>query len=466
MKGSIEAAVERAFGIANGDPKIPRDRRARLALLRRGLIPWLAGIDPDTGAPRRRVARLSEIPTEARPLVDLLVDQRLLSTDIAKDTKEKTVEPAHEALLRQWGLLQGWLAEDAGLLTVMDGVKRASRDWAANAKGAEWLLHASGRLSDAERLRERPDLAANLEPTDWAYLGACRDQEVAAQKRQAEVQMREAEQAKRIVRRTLAGLAVAVVLAMVASTFGFYALQQKREATNEATRAEKAATEATSARQDAVSTRDAALLTQSKFLADLSRQVTEQEKDPGTGLLLALEALRDTSSDDEITRGRPYWTQAEVSLESARRLLREQIVLKDHLGSVTSVAVTPDGARIVTGSDDKTARIWDAKTGAELAQPHTGHTALDRQRSGDAGRGPHRHRLGRRHGADLGRQDRRRARAPQGPYRRGHQRGGDAGRRPASSPARPTARRGSGTPRPAPSWRASRAIPAGSPAWR
>jgi hypothetical protein len=44
--------------------------------------PWLAGIDPDTGAPRRRVARLSEIPAKARPLVDLLVDQRLLSANI------------------------------------------------------------------------------------------------------------------------------------------------------------------------------------------------------------------------------------------------------------------------------------------------------------------------------------------------------------------------------------------------
>ena len=43
-----------------------------------------------------------------------------------------TIEPVHEALLRQWGLLQGWLAEDLGALTTLEGVKRASRDWAAN----------------------------------------------------------------------------------------------------------------------------------------------------------------------------------------------------------------------------------------------------------------------------------------------------------------------------------------------
>jgi formylglycine-generating enzyme required for sulfatase activity len=183
VKGSIEAAVERAFKVADADPAIPKDRLVRLALLRCGLIPWLAGIDPDTGAPRRRVARLSEIPTEARPLIQHLVEQRLLATDVAKDTGEKTIEPAHEALLRQWGLLQGWLAEDAGLLAALEGVKRASRDWAANGKTTAWLTHATGRLEAAERLRERPDLAANLEPTEREYLAACRKAEATARAR-------------------------------------------------------------------------------------------------------------------------------------------------------------------------------------------------------------------------------------------------------------------------------------------
>ena len=40
--------------------------------------------------------------------------------------------------------------------------------------------------------------------------------------------------------------------------------------------------------------------------------------------------------------------------------------------------MTPDGARIVTGSDDNTARIWDAKTGGELAQLK-GHTGIGRR---------------------------------------------------------------------------------------
>src|ERR1700737_4040560 len=137
VKGSIEAAVERALKAADADPAIPRDRVARLALLRRGLIPWLAGIDPDTGAPRRRVARFSEIPAEARPLIQHLVEQRLLATDVNKETGEATIEPAHEALLRQWGLLQGWLTEDAGLLAVLD-------------RPAEAVTHARSRLFAAQ----------------------------------------------------------------------------------------------------------------------------------------------------------------------------------------------------------------------------------------------------------------------------------------------------------------------------
>src|SRR5262249_56213843 len=114
---------------------IPKDTAARLALLRTALIPWLAGVDPETGAPRRRVARLAEIPAPTRPLVALLVEERLLATDVAGESGETTIEPAHEALLRQWSLLRGWLAEDAGLLAVVGGVRRGGGDWGENGEG-------------------------------------------------------------------------------------------------------------------------------------------------------------------------------------------------------------------------------------------------------------------------------------------------------------------------------------------
>ena len=40
----------------------------------------------------------------------------------------------------------------------------------------------------------------------------------------------------------------------------------------------------------------------------------------------------------------------------------------------TSARYSPDGCHIVTGSIDKTVRIWDAETGAAVGKPLQGHT--------------------------------------------------------------------------------------------
>ncbi len=42
-------------------------------------------------------------------------------------------------------------------------------------------------------------------------------------------------------------------------------------------------------------------------------------------------------------------------------------VLRGHEEQVWTAIFSPDGARIVTASTDRTARIWDAGTGAEIA---------------------------------------------------------------------------------------------------
>jgi WD40 repeat protein len=45
--------------------------------------------------------------------------------------------------------------------------------------------------------------------------------------------------------------------------------------------------------------------------------------------------------------------------------------LTGHTGRVFSVAFSPDGKRIVSGSDDKTLRLWNADTGQPIGQPMT-----------------------------------------------------------------------------------------------
>ena len=50
----------------------------------------------------------------------------------------------------------------------------------------------------------------------------------------------------------------------------------------------------------------------------------------------------------------------------------DQIVM-DHDSCVTSVAFSPDGRHIVSGSTDKTVRVWDAQTGQSVMDPLKGH---------------------------------------------------------------------------------------------
>ncbi|KAI0047858.1 prolyl oligopeptidase, partial [Auriscalpium vulgare] len=47
---------------------------------------------------------------------------------------------------------------------------------------------------------------------------------------------------------------------------------------------------------------------------------------------------------------------------------------KGHTNTVLSVAFSPDGQSIVSGSGDNTVRVWNAATGAMVAGPLEGHT--------------------------------------------------------------------------------------------
>jgi WD40 repeat protein len=74
--------------------------------------------------------------------------------------------------------------------------------------------------------------------------------------------------------------------------------------------------------------------------------------------------------------------------------------VRGHEDAVRSAAFSPDGARIVTASEDRTVRLWDATTGQEIIALR-GHQEWVPSAAFSPD-GAHRHRLRGPHGAPLG----------------------------------------------------------------
>ena len=106
------------------------------------------------------------------------------------------------------------------------------------------------------------------------------------------------------------------------------------------------------------------------------------DKEAGEGgyvdaVLIGLDALPDNASTRIRQRIVPLETEALVALDGAWRNWTshwgERMLLAD-TAVVWAVAFSPDGQRVLTGSADHTARLWDAATGEAVATL-TGHTA-------------------------------------------------------------------------------------------
>jgi WD40 repeat protein/serine/threonine protein kinase/tetratricopeptide (TPR) repeat protein len=171
---------------------------------------------------------------------------------------------------------------------------------------------------------------------------------------------------------TLVGVAVLAVLhasqqAHLATARKLYANEQAHRADEQAEATRKIARLAADLETESGRLRTA-LSESNRRLAtlDLERGRVAFDKDQiGVGLLWTVEALRmATAAGDELGRH-----LALANLSAWRRELVEPKVLVCHGDWVSSVAFSPDGQMILTGSDDKTARLWDATTGQPIGQP-------------------------------------------------------------------------------------------------
>ena len=218
LEGAIREEAQRVIAEADPNPE-------ELEALHAAFVPSMVRINAEGGYARRR-ASFDDLPRRALPLLRRFVDARLLVTDRDPQCRE-TIEVAHEALLRTWPLLGGWLAEDQDKLRLLESLQRSAEDWDQGRRRDDLLNHRNDRLKDAEALLADPRFAMPQASVERAYLDACsaaQQAREAAEKEEQERRIRDAERIaeeqkkaaaaqKKIARRTQIGLGAVLLVA-------------------------------------------------------------------------------------------------------------------------------------------------------------------------------------------------------------------------------------------------------------
>jgi WD40 repeat protein len=318
---------------------------------------------------RRRVTQteLASLTSDSIALDDVInaFDRsRLLTFDHDPNTRERTVEVAHEALIREWTRLQAWLTESREDLLIHRRLRAAVGDWQRAGHDASYLL-TGARLSQYETWLAETDLA--LGPDEVAYLQASIAQREQQAARETERQAREAALEARSRARLRALVAVMAGAAVVALVLAALALVARNEAQ---ANAHLAAT----AQMDAEN--NAALAATARAVADANRAAAERSAAEARGLALAANARNLLTQNDPslalalaIEAYRAYQpAPAEVQQTLARAAYGPNVRfrLDGHRGSVLDVAL--NDTRGVSVSADGLLIVWDTTQGTALAQ--------------------------------------------------------------------------------------------------
>ncbi|RPJ20454.1 MAG: WD40 repeat domain-containing protein, partial [Chloroflexi bacterium] len=329
------------------------------------------GDETATGDTRRR-ATFTELilkPEETdttQTVLKALADARLIITT------QDSAEVAHEALIREWPTLRGWLEDNREGLRLHRHLTETAQEW-INLNREPYVLYRGARLAQAREWRsahedetnalEREFLAASIEATEREAeereaqrqreleaaqtLAEAQRQRAEAERQRAEVETQRAEEQVRTsgqLRKRALFLAGAFTVALIMALAALFFSAQARGA--------------------AVTAQANERLAFSRELAAAS--ISNLDIDPERSVLLALEAL-DTS----------YTIEAEDALHRAVQASRVQMVLQTHPpGASTAVDFSPDGKHVVTSSRrDEFVKVWDLATGEPLFTMD-GHCAI------------------------------------------------------------------------------------------
>ena len=292
--GGIRQAVARSAESVYDAMDATQQGQLRTLLLRL-VMPTEDGDAVRARVPRAKVA----VDAAHERVVERLVEARLVSID------GDSVQIAHEALVRVWPRLRGWLDDD------VDG-QRLFRHLAGAADAWESMGRPDSELYRGTRLARTVDWRARTQPhlsdTESAFLNGSVAL-AAAEQRAAEIRVTRERRARRRLGGALVGLGAFLVLALVA---GITAVRIADRAAGDRERSQ-AADRLDEARR-------------------AGAQATTQ-KNISTGLLLAVEALRNDDS-----------ALARDNLAATLTRAGPLVGVRDVGGLAVSMSVSPDGS--------------------------------------------------------------------------------------------------------------------------
>jgi len=329
--------------------KFRKDPKAMEAL-KRSFIPYMVRIDENTGQYVKRVAEWDELPKEADEIVESLVNDRLLIKKYDEKNQTTTIEIAHEALIRGWKLLYDWLEKEKEFLTLKSRIETAIYDWLKNGKKDDALL--SGITLNNASL-----YIARFKGEELQFIS----KSLKKKKEKEEEQEQLRKNKERLQRRMLIG---AMGFGAVSLGLGGFAFLKKEEADEQKVLAsnneKKAQIELVKAKNNI-----------GLAMAEKAQNYFNNGKYLLIANLYAYSALKyinpklDTNNAILKTKNLIYHISS---------FYVNNNTLRGHTSNVTSVAFSPDGKTIASGSGDKTVKLWDVKTG-KLMQTLRGHTS-------------------------------------------------------------------------------------------
>jgi WD40 repeat protein/DNA-binding SARP family transcriptional activator/energy-coupling factor transporter ATP-binding protein EcfA2 len=269
-----------------------------------GVFRRLVGTGDDDTVERRRVT-LGELEVDRSEnvarVIALLTDRRLLTVSAG------AVEISHEALLREWPRLRGWIEEDRDGIRIQRALSGAAQEW-QRLGFDDGALYRGIRLAETVEWCDARD--APLNELERRFL----DAGVAGHARE------------RVMRRRRIGLVVtALTIGLAAAVVAVVFANRQRD------------------------------IAESRDLATKSLSLVAT--DPGLALTIAFEALR--RSDTE---------QAQNALRQATLAHRATRVIAAHSGRVAAVAPSPDGRFAAIASGDRTVRILSLGSGRRVGE--------------------------------------------------------------------------------------------------